>query len=325
MTLFRILIATSPFGITGSEPLDLLKATDWELIYNPYNRRLKSSEVAELIQDVDAVVAGTEPYTREILKNLKRLKVISRVGIGIDNVDLLACKEQNIQVTYTPDAPSQAVAELAVGNIINLSRHIIASDHSVREGAWNRFMGLLLSEMTIGVVGVGRIGKRVISLLKAFNPKILACDLQPDYNFGEANNIHWVDKDEIFRSADLVTLHIPYNKYNRHYVNRETIAKMKTNSYLINTSRGGIVDEEALKDALLQKHLGGAALDVFEKEPYEGVLTQMDNVIFTAHMGASARASRFLMEKGAAEDCIKVLKGLEPAHDALKETNLSEL
>jgi len=321
---YRILIATSPFGKTGRKPLELLEATGWQLKHNPFGRRLRGGEVAELIQEVDAVIAGTEPYPRQVVEQAKDLKVISRVGIGLDSVDLQACKELGVTVTYTPDAPSQAVAELTVGNMINLCRHILSSDRSVREAAWNRYMGVLLEEMTIGIVGVGRIGKRVCRLLQPFRPEILACELQPDYAFGEEYGLQWVSKQELFRRSDLVSLHIPYNKQNHYYVDRSAIALMKTGSYLINTSRGGVVDEEALTDALLQKHLAGAALDVYEKEPYDGVLTQLDNVVLTAHMGASARASRFLMEMGAAEDCIRVLKGQSPKHDAIQESAIDE-
>ncbi len=316
----KIFIATYPFGKAGREPLELLEATGWEIIKNPYGRRLKAGEVGELVEDIDAVIAGTEPYTSDLLQDARQLKVISRVGIGLDSVDLEACKKLGIAVTYTPDAPSQAVAELTVGNIINLSRHILSSDRSVREGTWNRYMGVLLKEITIGIVGVGRIGKRVCQLLQPSNAKILACELEPDFEFGKKFGLRWVSKEELFSCADLVTLHIPYNKRNHHYVDRKIISRMKTGSCLINTSRGPVVDEESLTDALLQKHLGGAALDVFEKEPYEGMLTQLDNVILTAHMGASARESRFLMELGAAENCIRVLKGEKPEHDAILET-----
>ncbi|GAH42250.1 unnamed protein product [marine sediment metagenome] len=157
-------------------------------------------------------------------------------------------------------------------------------------------------------------------LLQPFKPRILACDLERDVEFGKKFGLRWADKKELFPNADLVTLHIPYNKQNHHYVDRKTLSMMKTGSCLINTSRGPVVDEEALTDALLQKHLGGAALDVFEKEPYEGVLTQLDNIVLTAHMGASARESRFLMELGAAENCIRVLEGKKPKHDAILET-----
>jgi len=228
------------------------------------------------------------------------LKVISRVGIGLDNVPLETCKSLGIAVTYTPSAPSQGVAELTLGNIINLCRQILMSDRSVREGAWNRYMGTLLSEMTIGIVGVGRIGKKVVELLQPFKPKIIGCDLIPDYDFGKKYNLEWDEKEEIFQKGDLVSLHIPYNEKNHHYLDRKTIAQMRTGSYIINTSRGPIVDESAIVDALSQKHLGGAALDVFEKEPYEGILSRFENVVLTAHIGASAKACRYLMELGAA-------------------------
>lgn len=315
----RIFIATHPFGKCGERPFELLEATGWEIVSNPYRRRLKAGDLGPLIQDVDAVIAGTERYTADILEHSRRLKVISRVGVGLDNIDLEACKTLGITVTYTPDAPSQAVADLTVANIINLSRHILSADRSVREGAWNRFMGLLVAEITIGIVGIGRIGKKVCQLLRPFNPKILACDLVPDTAFGTRLGLKWVSKEELLSGSDLVTLHIPYNKQNHHYMDRKAIAMMKTGSYLINTSRGAVVDEESLIDGLLQKHLGGAALDVFENEPYDGVLTRLDNVILTAHMGASARGSRLLMELEAAEDCLRVLKGKKPEHDAILE------
>ena len=320
---YKILIATHPFGKTGRKPLELLEQTGWDLVFNPFGRRLKEGDIAEILEGVDAVIAGTEPYPEEILRN-SSVKVISRVGIGLDSVPLKACKDMGIAVTYTPDAPSQAVAELTVGNMINLSRYILPSDHSVRLGAWNRLMGTLIGEMTIGVVGVGRIGKRVIRLLKPFGPKILGCDLAPDNEFGEEYGIEWVDKEALFCRSDMVTLHIPSNKRNIQYLDRPTIALMKTGSFLINTSRGPVVDEEALYDALIQKHLAGAALDVFINEPYEGPLTKVDNVVLTAHIAASARASRYLMELGAVEDCIRVLKGENPANDALTEENIAE-
>jgi len=315
----KILVATSPFGKTGQKPLNLLEETGWEIIKNPYSRRLTAKDVKELIQGVDAVIAGTEPYRRDVLEKNKSLKLISRVGIGLDSVDLKACKDLGIAVTYTPEAPSQAVAELTIGNIINLLRYTLNSDKSVREGAWNRYIGVLLEEIIIGVIGVGRIGKRVCKLLKPFNPKILACDLEPDYKFGDEFGLEWVDKNEIFSRSDLVTLHIPYTQDNHYFVNRETISEMKTGSFLVNTSRGPIIDESALVDALLQNHLEGAALDVFEKEPYEGRLTTLDNVVLTAHMGASARKSRYLMELGAAENAIRVLNGEPPIWDAIKD------
>ena len=316
----RILMAAYPFGTTGKKPLELLEQTGWELVFNPHRRRLKPHDVVDLLQDIDGVIAGTEPYNSETLCNADRLQVISRVGIGLDSVDLEYCRDNNIQVTYTPDAPSQAVAELTVANILNLLRHIHESDRSVRAGAWNRLMGWLVQETTIGVIGVGRIGSLVIGLLEPFHPTILANDTDPKVHGMPMPNTKWCPVEDVMRMADVITVHIPMCTENRHFINRYRIAQMKTGAFLINTSRGAIVDTEALTDALLQNHLGGAALDVYENEPYEGPLTKLENVVLTAHIAASAKQSRYLMELGAAENCIKVLNGEPPNNDALKDT-----
>lgn len=312
----KILIATSPFGKTSRKPLDILEETGWELVFNPHRRRLKEGEVGELIQDVDAVIAGTEPYNADTLANAKKLKVISRVGIGLDSIDLQYCRDHGITVTYTPEAPSDGVAELTVANILNLLRHIHASDRSVREGAWNRLMGRLVREVKIGVIGVGRIGSRVIRLLEPFQARILATDTDPEVQGRSLPNTEWTDLDTILTHADLISLHIPMNDANRKFLDREKIAQMKTGAMLINTARGGILDEQALTDALLQGHLGGAALDVFDREPYQGPLTRLDNVVLTAHIAASAETSRYLMEHGAAVDCLRVLRGETPLQEA---------
>lgn len=316
----KIFIATYPFSKFNRSPLDQLSETGWEIVINPLGRRLKAGEVKRFINDADAVIAGTEPYTKDVLSECTNLKVINRVGIGLDSVDMAYCGERGINVTYTPEGPSQAVAELTVGNIINLTRNILPSDHSVREGAWNRYMGFLSSELTIGIVGIGRIGKRVCKLLQPFNATILANDIEPDLEFGKEYGVRWVSKDQLFRESDLVTIHIPYNESNHHYIDRKTISLMHTDSYFINTSRGSIVDEDALTDALCQKHLAGAALDVFEHEPYDGPLKKLDNVILTAHIAASARETRFQMEKVAVENCIRVLRNEKPVHDAIADT-----
>jgi D-3-phosphoglycerate dehydrogenase len=280
--------------------------------YNPYGRRLLPEEVGELVADCWGIIAGTEPYTREIIENCPNLKVISRVGVGYDNVDLDACQEKGVMVTYTPVAPADGVADLTVGQIVNLLRGVYISNKSVRDGYWKRIMGKLVSEVKIGVLGVGRIGKRVIRRLKGFDADIYASDIEPDLAFGEEYGIRWIDKQELFSSCDLVTVHIPMNDANYHFVSYEELSSMKSGAYLINTSRGPILDEQPLISMLQNNHLGGVALDVFEKEPYEGKLTEFENVIFTAHIGASANRSRFNMELGAALNCIKALNGEEP-------------
>lgn len=317
----RILITTYPFGECGKKPLQLLESSGHEVVNNPMNRRLKASDIPDLIKNFDILIAGTEDYPITALENSK-VKAICRVGIGLDNVPLNYCKEKKITVTYTPDAPSQGVAELTLANILNLSRMILRSDKSVREGVWNRYLGHLLEEMTIGIVGLGRIGSRVAKLLQPFNTRILATEIVDKSEIIKEYNIELVDKKTLFQQSDLVSLHLPSNKKNNQFVNRESLTWMKTGSFLINSSRGPLVDEDALYDALIQNHLAGAALDVFSSEPYEGKLIKLDNVVFTAHMGASAQKSRYLMELGAVEDCINFINGQDLINDALTNENL---
>ncbi len=326
MNTMRVLLAGYPFGACDPQSRILLQEAGVELVPNPYRRRLKAGEVNELLSDIDAVIAGTEPYNAETLENANRLKAICRIGIGLDSVDLDCCKSRGITVTYTPEAPSDGVAELTLANILNLLRRIHQSDRSVREGAWNRWIGRLVREVTIGVLGVGRIGGRVINLLQPFQATILANDVDPTV-YGQAlPNVEWVDADALFQRSDLVTVHIPLTEANRQFVNRRRLALMKTGAMLVNTSRGPILDEEALTDAVRQGHLGGAALDVFEEEPYTGPLTRCENVVLTAHIAASARMSRIRMEMGAAEDCVRVLSGEAPVNPASVSTtkNISQ-
>lgn len=208
----RILVATSPFASSASKPRELLEASGHEIVYNPHGRRLKAGEVEQLLPEMDAVIAGTEPYPMEVVAKCPRLKVISRVGIGLDNVNVRGCAERGVMVTYTPDAPSQAVAELTVAFILNLSRFVQQSDRSVRELAWNRMIGWLLEEQTIGIVGVGRIGSRVIRLLQPFDCRILCTDTAADPSRIAQLRAEWVDKDTLLRDSDVVSLHIEVYK-----------------------------------------------------------------------------------------------------------------
>ena len=316
----EILISTYPFGQCGDMPIVILDETGWDIRYNPLGRRLKENEVADMVGDAHGVIAGTEPYTRDVIKNSSNLEVIARVGVGLDSVDFQACKDYCVKLTFTPDAPSCGVADLAVAQIINLLRGIVISDKSVRDGMWNRYMGSLVSEKRIGILGVGRIGKKVIQRLKAFDiGEIHVCDIDSKKWLEGEKGIRWTSKKELFESCDLVTIHIPMNDKNYHCVGMEEMASMPKGSFIINTSRGPIINENDLVAMLYNKHLGGAALDVFEKEPYSGPLTQFDNVILTAHIGASARRSRWLMEVGAAEDCVRVLNGKEPKNEVADE------
>ncbi len=314
----KILVATYPFGLCGEKPVNILRDSGCEIIYNSLGRRLKGNEVIDMIEDIDGVIAGTEPYSKEIIEKAKKLKVISRVGVGLDSVDFDVCKNNGVILTYTPEAPAEGVADLAVAQIVNLLRGIISSDKSIRNGIWERYMGSLVSEKKIGILGVGRIGSRVIKRLKSFGAKVIfACDLFPKV---EMDDIIWMSKEELFKNCDIVSIHIPMSKNNFHCVSMKEMSIMREGSFIINTSRGSIINEKDLISLLYNKHLGGAALDVFENEPDVGSLKEFDNVILTAHIGASARQSRYLMELGAAEDCVRILNGEKPVNQVTEHS-----
>jgi len=305
----NILIVTYPFGLCGSKPIELLEETGWNIHYSSLGRRLKGDEVRDMLKGMDAVIAGTEPYNKETIDLAKDLKVISRVGIGLDNVDYQACKKRGIQIAHTPSAPSDAVADLTVAQMLNLLRGLYISNQSVKDGRWKRITGLSVRQIKIGILGVGRIGSRVIDRLKPFGANILASDVK---KIDGVEGVTWVDKDTLFRESDLVSVHIPLNDENYHFVGMREFSMMKEGAYFINTSRGSVINERDIESCLLNKHLAGAALDVFEKEPYDGVMTEMDNVLLTAHLASSDRLSRYHMELWAVENCIKLLNGETP-------------
>ncbi len=306
----RVLVSTSPFGACGRQPLDELEATGWEIVHNPYGRRLRAGEVEEQLAGIDAAIAGTEPYPLEMLRRCRpRLKHIARVGIGLDNLDVAGCNELGISVSYTPNAPSRAVAELTVAQMFNLSRHILTSDRSVRDGSWNRQIGNLLGDLTVGIVGLGRIGRLVARMLQPFSTRLLACDIAPDTGLVAELGVELLGKEDLLSASDIVSLHIPASKRNHDYIDAAALNLMRPTACLINTSRGAVINETALVAALEADRLAGVALDVFRQEPYRGPLTRFDNVLFTSHIGASTVTSRRAMELGATRDCIRALRG----------------
>ena len=303
-----ILITTSAFDIKNfqSEILEKLNNNKIKIIFNPHQRRLKENEVLELLrQNVIGMIAGVEPLTQKVLQTASTLKVISRCGVGLDNIDLEAAQDLQIQVYNTPDAPTIAVAEFTIALMLNLIRHISIADQMVRRGEWKALMGNLLSEKTIGIVGFGRIGKSVHTLLRAFGAEVLVCDLRTD---ALPNNVAHCSLDYLLQSSDIVTLHVPYSADNHYLINETTLARMKPNAILVNTSRGDLIQESALYQALKSKRLAGAALDVYSSEPYHGQLIELPNILLTAHMGGYAHEARNLMEQQAVDN---LMKGLE--------------
>jgi len=305
----KIYVSTHPFGSTSSLPMQMIAENGFELRVNPYGRKITSQELAREIQESEILIAGTEKITEEVLKNAPRLKLISRVGIGLDGIDFALCKRYGVRVAYTPDAPTMAVAELCVGLILDLARKISFTDHAIKHGIWNRHMGMLLYGKTVGILGMGRIGKSLIHLLSSFNVSFKVYDLKPDLAFGRLYRVHFVSKEEVLRQSDILSINVPLKEDTLNYMTLEELGQMPKHALLINTARGGIVNEADLYTALSQKMIAGAAIDVFEEEPYRGALNTLDNCVLTCHMGASTVDSRTDMEVQALHEAILFKEG----------------
>lgn len=309
----KIFISTSPYALQNKFPLEMLQENDFEFQINPLGRKMSATELIENVGNASAIVAGTEPITRLVMEKCSELRHISRVGVGLDNVDLLEARKRGISVSYTPDAPAPAVAELTIGLMISLLRKVGEANLLMHQGKWERFMGRRLSEITLGIIGVGRIGGRVLRRLRGFgSPRVLVNDLLADQSLSRAIpelKLEWVSKDLIFQQADLISLHVPLTLKTKGMVGPKEFATMKPDALVINTSRGGVVDEKALYQALKDEKIGGAAIDVFEKEPYNGPLSNLPNCLLTSHMGSMSHDCRTRMEIEATEEAIRFLQG----------------
>jgi D-3-phosphoglycerate dehydrogenase / 2-oxoglutarate reductase len=306
----KVLITTVPFGDKNRLPIEQLEAADIKYLINPLCRKLKEEELVEMVSDFDALIAGTEPITEKVMSAASKLKLISRVGIGLDNVDLLAAEKRGIKVSYSPDAPAPAVAELTIGLMLSLLRSVHVVNAKMHRGEWHRHLGRRIPEVTIGIIGTGRIGGRVLRILSGFGkPRILVNDTNPNLEVAPDLKLEWVDKEEIYRHADLISLHLPMTMQTKNMIRREQLLMMKPDSMIINTSRGGIINEYDLAELLSTGHFSGAAIDVFDQEPYTGALTQIDRCLLTSHMGSMSIDCRARMEIEATEEAVRLLTG----------------
>jgi len=304
----KVLITTVPFGERNRLPLDLLEHNNIDYTINPLNKKLTEEEVIEMVADFDVIIAGTESITKKVFNNASNLKMISRVGIGLDSVDLLEAKKQSVTVSYTPDAPAPAVAELTIGLMLTLLRSVQLSNMGMHNGKWHRFFGRRLSEVTIGIIGIGRIGAGVLQHLQGFgSPKILVNDISYDNNLDKKFNIEWLDKETIYQRADVITIHTPLTTQTKDMIKKKQLLSMKEDAIIINTARGGIINEQDLYEVMQDGHLSGAAIDVFNFEPYNGKLKEISRCILTAHMGSMSVDCRTRMEIEATEEVVRFL------------------
>jgi D-3-phosphoglycerate dehydrogenase len=310
----KVCVTPTSYGKSDSRLLSELESQVGEVVYNKTGRPLTSDEVRELVKDCDAYLAGLDTIDRSALESANKLKVISRYGVGVDNVDLAAAKEKGIIVTNTPGANSVSVAELTVALILALARNIPEAALATQRGEWPRQNGITLEGKCVGLIGFGAIGKAVGKRLKAFDMRVLAFDMYPDDDFATKYEIEIVSLDHILKEADFVSLHLPLMPETREIVNSDFLGKMKKGAYLINTSRGELINENDLKSAIEQMHLRGAALDVFSKEPpgADNPLLQNPKVIVTPHCAAHTDGATNTMGWLALNDILAVLNGQEP-------------
>ena len=305
----KILITTSSFNLNNFSDYESLKSNGFEIILNPHGKKMTENQILDLMdQNVVAMIAGTEPLTSSVLNKASFLKIIVRCGIGMDNVDLLAAKQNNIIVTNTPDAPTRAVAELVIGHLLSLLRKISYDDRQIRLGNWKKPMGSLFYGKKIGIIGAGRIGKMVANLSNSFGAKVLVFD--PFVK--KSNDIYEsVSIETLLKESDIISLHIPYNKENHHFINSSKIDLMKDGVIILNISRGGLIDEDALISAIKFGKVSGAGIDCFEEEPYLGKLKDLDQVQLTSHTGSYAKESRIQQEKDSCKELVTLMKKLK--------------
>ena len=303
----QILISTSSFNLDNFYELSVIRSSGIEVKLNPFKTRLTEDQVIELLgADSVGLIAGLESLNSRVLRSATALKVIARVGTGLDSVDLGEAAKLGIKVLNTPDAPTSAVAELTLGHILGLLRNIAKADRQIRDNKWQGQMGSLLETKTVGVVGFGRIGQRVAKLVASFGAKVIVSDPYTDTTEYENCAL-----DELCQRVDVLTLHLPYVEKTHNLIGSRQFQLMKKGSFVINVSRGGLIDEIALLQALESDHIAGAALDCFEQEPYFGPLSKIKNVQMTAHMGTYARETRDQMEREASLLLVKALREMK--------------
>ncbi|MGH2278589.1 phosphoglycerate dehydrogenase [Aliarcobacter sp. ERUVET-7] len=253
-------------------------------------KRFNKKDLIEYIKDADAIIVGLEPIDKEVLEQCPNLKIVSKYGVGLNNIDLEACKKRDITIGWTGGVNKLSVAEMTLGYMLMLCRNLFITSNELKNGIWNKSGGFQLSEKRIGIIGVGYIGKELIRLLKPFNCEILVNDIINQEQYYKENNLKEVSKEEIFKTCDIVTIHTPFDSTTDNLINKKVFETMKNSSFIINSARGGIINEDDLKYALLNNLIAGAAVDAYvEEPPSDKELLSLPNLICTPHIGGNSR------------------------------------
>ena len=315
MARWKVLIGSRSFGKASPEHVVRLEAAGCEVIPNGVGRAYRASELREALAGVDAIITGTDELTAEVIESADKLRTIAKHGVGLESIDLDAARERGIVVSATPGAIHDSVADLTLVLLLAVARKLVPAHISVLEGKWRGFVGTELRGKTLGIVGLGRIGKAVCLRAEAFGMTVVAHDPFPDEAFAAAHDVAFLLLGELLARADVVSLHAGISGLDRPLLGAEELATMKPGAFLINTARGNLVDEAALAGALREGRLGGAGLDVFATEPPLGSpLLGLENVVLAPHIAGQTREGLLRMGEMTAENCLRALRGEAPLY-----------
>jgi len=318
--LGKVLIGSRSFGKFTNEGIELLKKNGCQIVGNPFHYAIKEKDLLNLISDIDGIITGMDQLTKKVLNSSTALKVISKHGVGVDNIDIEAASKKNIFVTNIPTVKeeSNAVADFTFALLLSIAKNICQSNESTKKGKWLKLIGSEVYGKTIGIIGGGVIGKSVIKRALGFGMNVLVYDLYENEELVKNYNAEYVDLDYLLKNADFITIHVPLNHETKNLIGRKELKMMKKYSYLINTARGGIVNEKDLYEALKEKRIAGAALDVFlEEPPKANPLLELDNLIATPHVAAYTMSCMCALDKISAQNVIDVLKFSKPSEKYL--------
>jgi D-3-phosphoglycerate dehydrogenase len=311
----KVLIATRSFGSTSKEPWRILAEAECDTVKADMSQTMTEERLMALLTGVDAAIVGVVPMTACVLENAPGLKVVSAHGVGVDHIDLEAAARCGVIVANCPGTNNEAVADLAIGLMVCIARQIPLVDQDVRGGKWGRYHGSELWKKTLGLIGLGRIGLGVAKRAQGFDMQVLAYDPYVRELQEEAIGVRMSSFEEVVSAADFLSLHAAMTEETRHMIGKSELEAMKPSAFLINTARGGLVDEEALYAALASGQLAGAALDAFAAEPPLGSpLLQLGNVVLTPHIGAHTQEAIERVGVLAAQNVVQALQTGEPIH-----------
>ena len=306
----RILVTPRSFGKTDPAAFKLLEDAGFEVVKNETGGILDEQQLSQLIHDCHGVILGVDPLNEKVLQNAPKLKAVAKYGVGIDNIDLDACTERDIAVTRTVGANSNAVADYAFALMLAVARKVVQIDISCRNGDWGKVTTLDVFGKTLGLVGLGAISRGVAARAKGFGMEILAHDVFWDDEYAKTAGIKKATLNQIYTQADFISIHVPLTPETRMLIGEKELAMMKPTAIIINTARGGIVDETALFAALQNGKIYGAGIDAFEQEPPSPAWFALDNLVMGSHCGASTVGATEQMGRMAARNIIESLSKL---------------